>query len=587
MQVVRQNLEAAARSLEAGRASLRDPGPTGAEGEFRAASSLVAQALEALDRPILAVLTRSPWLEGDVASVRALADVVDLLARAGGIAARIVGERGDVEGGAFFTRGRFRFDELDRLLGDLHAIEALVGEAQGQLRDLPHPTLGTVQAAVTTARRIVDQAAAELRRTALLGETLPELLGRDRPRHYLLIFQSPSEARGGGGLMGLFGVVTISKGEVRLDNVASYAALGDNDRVAAPGWFRRYYGPFLSDRQWTQANMSLHFPTTARVVLAMYRSTRGRVLDGVIAVDPVALRSVLPAFDESLPAGPGQDPITADDVAVRLMHDSYVDFEDPRDQDAFLITLVKAFFERLRNGAFNARSLAAGLRSAIDAQHLKMYVVDPGPRAVLRDHGVLGDFTAQGPNVQAVFHNNVGTNKVDFFLHEKVQVDVTIQEDGSAHVETKVSFSNAAPPSPPSLLLGPARGFGSDPPGTNRMYANIVLPKGAVPSDDRRLDAMTVEAEVDRIRLWKSLTLGPGEVASISVGYDLPEAVDLGGDTASFEMTLFPQGLATPAEFEFQLTAPHDRLPSMSYNGRFYRAGSLDVPVTIDVSFAN
>ncbi|MCP6077384.1 DUF4012 domain-containing protein, partial [Klebsiella pneumoniae] len=82
-----------------------------------------------------------------------------------------------------------------------------VGEARTRLQDQTHELTSL------------------LTNTNIAAEVLPAMLGADGPRNYFLAFQTLSESRGTGGLIGGFGIVRAVDGKVAVDSLASNAEL--------------------------------------------------------------------------------------------------------------------------------------------------------------------------------------------------------------------------------------------------------------------------------------------------------------------------------------------------------------------------
>ncbi|MFP5353467.1 MAG: DUF4012 domain-containing protein [Actinomycetota bacterium] len=153
--------------------------------------------------------------------------------------------------------------DLNGLLADLERVEAApLPWFDGQIAEVRD----NLVAATDLADRIEE-----------LLVVLPALAGYDGERRYLLALQSPSEARGGGGLIGLYGVLEADQGRFRLGRFRSAWAFNEalQGSVDAPLWFRDLYGSLGATRDVRMVNLSPSFPTVARVLLNMHASATG------------------------------------------------------------------------------------------------------------------------------------------------------------------------------------------------------------------------------------------------------------------------------------------------------------------------
>src|SRR5207248_6942895 len=105
------------------------------------------------------------------------------------------------------------------------------------------------------------------------------------------------EARGSGGLMANYGVLTVSGGRVHLAKVGRDPDLdeaGTNPkRLTRPPDYLARYGKFEPAQTWENVTMSPDFPSVAEVMAQLYPQSGGVPIDGVIRLDPVALSGLL------------------------------------------------------------------------------------------------------------------------------------------------------------------------------------------------------------------------------------------------------------------------------------------------------
>ncbi|MDQ3983394.1 MAG: DUF4012 domain-containing protein [Actinomycetota bacterium] len=559
---LRSTMPAAADGLRAAADHFRDADLEKAEAEFLEAFGN-AEAAEGLDvHPAYAIARWLPWVGNETDAVDALAGAARHAAEAGltGVeAAHAMGAKPEGLASSVYRNGRVDFESLDQAAPFAADAHRLLEDAASLLDASPRPSIALLSSALDMARSEVARATEAARLGNVLLDALPGLLGRGTSRRYLLAFHSPSEARGTGGLIGLQGVLQARDGRLTLVRVGGILELIRARFPApdAPGWFREHYGPLSALRQWQQANESPHFPVVSEVLLEMYESVYGERLDGVFAMDPLALQELLRATGPLGVEG-SPEPVTADNVADLLMHDSFLEYPDPVAQNRYLEGLVRQFWSALQSGDVDGAQLGRAVVDAVRTHHLKMYSRVEADRAALRALEADGDYTRFGPNLQMVFHNNFAANKIDYFLQREVETTVTLTQEGEARVETVLTLDNAAPDGPPSVLLG-NRAFTPYAPGLNGMFVNFLLPEEA------QVYRFLVDGEQSPYILhrdgrfpvaWDLVEIPAGGTRTVLVRYRVQGVLQTDGDETTFSMALFPQALVRPDEVQLTVRAP-------------------------------
>jgi hypothetical protein len=385
-------------------------------------------------------------------------------------------------------------------------------------------------------------------------------------------------------VIGLYGVLVAKHGLLRLREISSVHPELTSSRapVGVPGWFAQAYGSQQSDNQWQQANLSPNFPVVAEVLLEMYQDRIGGDLDGVLAMDPTALERFLGLTG---PVEAHGETLTSDQVRDKILKDQYLRFGSDKEQEDFLAGFVDAFWDRVQAGDLSSTELPDALSWAAASGHLKAYVRDEETQRRIAALGAQGWVPEEDPNVQMVFHNNNGVNKLDVFLRRSMETTVAIQPDGSAQVTTTLSLRNRAPNDPSSLLLGTGRPV---PVGTNRMVLNVMLPRGAVVESsvlgkEERTPLVYME-EGERPVVWESVTIPSGGRTKLEVRYTIPQAVRFSEDRGEhLALTLLPQSLSRPDSFSLTVVPP-EGYSVASAEGFEERSGQVTVSGDLDVA---
>ena len=560
-----------------------------AEERLGAAGDVVQRARQRLDAPGLALLERAGPFRNDLVAARTLADVAFDVARSGEDSVRAAGIN-DLDD--IYDDGVIDLDAIARVAAATEDLRSDLQESAGRLVDLRDEGVAApIQTRVARTERLLAATWITLRGAGEFLEMVPAFAGAEDPKRYFVAFQSPSEARGGGGLIGVYGILSATEGRFDLADVNTIETLvraqrevrrarrAKADRFVArdvPPWFRTTYGPFGTLDDWRQINLSPNFPVTAELILDMYEADVGERLDGVIALDPLALGELTRGTGPLV--APGWDRrITRASARRFLLHDIYRHFDfREREQNEYLNRLIEEFWDALGSDDVRVGGLVRGLAAATSTQHLKLYARDTELQAHLQRLGATGNYLA--PGVQLLFHNNFAGNKVDFFLRRTVDTEISLRADGSARVTVRIELANEADDAPPGAAALVRPFDRALPFGTNRMLLGVMTPSGSAPGtivrDGRRLVPITGREGRSPVAL-QVVEVPAGDSVEVIYHYDWPTA----WVPDRFTFTLWPQATVRPDFFSLTVEPP----PGMTVEGQAMHriAGRLQAPVTI------
>lgn len=312
-----------------------------------------------------------------------------------------------------------------------------------------------------------------------LVSILPALAGAERPHRFLLAFQNSAEARGTGGILGAYAVLTADKGKITFSQFGSNANLAQLQDVPVkmPSEYIRLYND--DPGIWQNSNISPHFPYGAKIWLALWERQFNEKLDGVVTFDPIALSYLLKATG---PVMANDQEITSNNVVQVTLSDVYKKYETNNDaRKKFLINIIKAVSERIENGKTSPLNLAQSLIAPLNQNRLLIYSRDTSEQKVIQSSTLSGAIRTAPDNLYRLIIQNTSGNKMDYYLERKLSI-TSIQ--CSPRKKTKVTFtlSNTAKSDLklPSYVMG--RLDLQRPKGLNNSYgtrAIILAPVGA------------------------------------------------------------------------------------------------------------
>jgi hypothetical protein len=348
------------------------------------------------------------------------------------------------------------------------------------------------------------------------------------PRRYLVLAANNSEMRAGSGSFLSAGALDISggqlhlgelrpTGDMKLDAVGPPPAPPIDDADFAARW-----GFLNPNHEWRNLGSSPRFPASASLAAHMWGALGGPPVDGVLALDPVALQAFLKATGPVSVAGQRVD---ADNVLALLLHDQYSSLPPPapghfeavqaarREQ---LGQIARTILDRVSNGgAIDIAALAGSLTDAARGRHLLAWSSRPADQAAWTAAGVDGTVSAASLMVAAL---NRGGNKLDHFLD--VSSDLSIGRGGRSVLT--VTLHNATPAGENVYVAGPYPGVDVAA-GDYTGYLAVELPAfagGASVDGFDKFAAAGPDGPAQVVAV--PITVRRGQTVVLTVRFDLP-----------------------------------------------------------------
>jgi hypothetical protein len=310
-------------------------------------------AKEAVDGWQWTLLGKLPWVGADFHAVQAVGEASHLLAAGALRDLADVSETLKVKD-LQPVGGRFDTAPLKAAQPQLAAAAQSAREADDLLSDVHPADLDSrIRARV---QKVIENAAALRSATdtaARASELLPDVLGASGPRNYLLLVQNNAEPRALGGIAGSYILLHTENGKVRLVTTrpaSSFDELAQPVLPLTPGE-SGLYGTLLA-RFAQNVTGTPDFPRAAQFASALWEQKTKTKVDGVAAIDPVALGALLRATGPvTLPDG---RQLTEQNAAPMLLNQVYFDLPDVEAQDRFFGAAAASIFTKVTSGPLDA-----------------------------------------------------------------------------------------------------------------------------------------------------------------------------------------------------------------------------------------
>jgi hypothetical protein len=328
------------------------------------------------------------------------------------------------------------------------------------------------------ASRVSDAASAlDSASTAL--QVVPGMLGEAGTRNYLLVFQNNAEIRATGGLPGAISLVRADHGKVEMTRQLAANAIPEASTSALPldPAERMIYGRQLGT-YFLDANFTPDFPRTAALMKARWEQLYDERIDGVLSIDPVALSYLLAATG---PVTVGDIQLTSENAVDELLHEVYLRYPNPADQDAWFREVARAVFDRVSSGAESPQALIKALARGANEHRLYVTSFEEDEQSTLSGTQVAGEIVTDptAPPQVGVYLNDATGAKMSYYLRYHVQVRTSGCTNGRQGLDGKLEMTSAAPldaASLPAYVTGAGR-FGTDP-GSQLVLVRLYGPVG-------------------------------------------------------------------------------------------------------------
>jgi hypothetical protein len=398
---------------------------------------------------------------------------------------------------------------LGGLAGDTHDRLAAIGLG---------PADGLFAPLARARNRLGDELAKvqdELGRASTAATGVAEML--TGPRRYLVFAANNAEMRAGSGMFLSVGELEIDDGGLHLGEMRSVVDVPVPGGVAISADLADRWGWLAPNREWRNLMASPRFDATAELAARMWVAAGNRPVDGVLALDPVALEGVLAATGPVTVDGRSVD---AEDVVDELLHGQYLRFPE-RDRSVRreeLGRIARGAFDALDAGRWSVSGLAGGLRRAASGRHLLAWSAKPAQQAGWEALGVDGALDADSLLVSVL---NRGSNKLDQFLAVTADIDVDRTAAGT-DVSLSVTLRNTVPAGEPPYVAGedPASGV---PSGSYLGILTVNLPGAATGGRIDGVTSLAVAGPDGPTRVvGHQLRVDPGQARTLVVRFTLP-----------------------------------------------------------------
>lgn len=386
---------------------------------------------------------------------------------------------------------------------------------------------------------VLQQVGGALDGAAAAATVLPAMLGSEAPQKYLLLIQNSAEVRATGGIPGALAIISADNGQIEMTAQGSATDMGRFDPavIVQPEQASIYSARMGSFMQ--SVNLTPDFPTAAQTAARMWEIRNGGpAVDGVVALDPVALSHILDAtgpvelaFDDpsvtdllvhsGLPTS-----LSSENVVPTLLSDVYAAIEDPKLQDVYFAAVAAEIFDALSSGTTDGQALIHAFTRTTGEGRLYVWSANADQQAIIASTDLAGNVTGPGSGgaaFGAYFNDGTGA-KMDYYLRRTVQLERNCTAEGYLQYTLTATLTNTAPIEAANVLPSYVTGGGAFGVSPGSVRTNFV----AYGPDRSLLQTARINGEAVPLGSHRhgnrpvgvlTANLAPGETASVEVDF--------------------------------------------------------------------
>lgn len=557
---------------------------SGEYDQARAEYDRAQASTEQLDRSVgtsqVDVIGSVPGLSVAVANWRLAASAAGDIADSTGGLLSLYGDLSGKGGGAkIFSDGAIDLDRLSDLPERVTDASTHLTNAQTALTDIRAEArtatlLDKVREKALKEMDPIQQAVSAL---GTIAPVLPDALGANGVRRYLVAIGNQAEMRAAGGAPLSLVLVEFDDGRISIPIKGQTSTQLFPPLNAPVTWWGPAANPFFPGNPRTApfvvTNTHPNLLFSAQEMAGAWEGGDYPPVDGVITLDLTAIAAVLDATGPVDSAAYGQ--VDGAKLGQILLIDAYQTFgqADADERQQANQQLLDDLLSRLLGGD-DLVAAAQAIVSTAPGRHVQFWMTNPQLETLSMESGTAGEVNDPGTgDWSALYTQNGNQSKVDVFQQRNVLVTAQLAEDGSARVTQQMTVTNATPAERPE---GPPERIGYETSWLKAAYM-LYVPDQATNYDASYPSGFTVRPFKNHPQLgqgWVDDGFGhrlirvvgwtkPGGQNSVSISYDLPAGTFSPGGSGTMPYTLQaePQSLFTPSVITVQVTAPPGWVP--------------------------
>jgi hypothetical protein len=396
---------------------------------------------------------------------------------------------------------------------------------------------------------------------------LPQVIGHEKERTYLLLLQNNTELRPTGGFIGTYGILKIKNGKVAeftTDNVYNLdePAKAYNTKIP-PLPLQKY----IKQSQWflRDVNWDPDFPTTAQKAIQFYKDERGPVknFDGVIAFTPTLIENLL-SVTGAITVDDKE--FTTENLIDTLAYHVELGFKEEGINIYNRKEIIDDVAQQLQTKLFSMsvdeiRELVPVIFGALDEKQVMFYFEDELVQGVAQEFIWDGRVReAKGDYVYFV-DANLGSLKSDPAINRTISYTLKTLEDDTLQAVASISYEHTGDFNWKTTRY--------------RTYTRLYAPFGSTLIEATgNEEELSIADEHNKTVFGTFISIEPSDTETLSFTYTLPKDLSAKILDGEYNLLIQKQAGTHAHELELNIELPF-KIDEISQNDNLNKSGNI------------
>jgi len=403
-------------------------------GDFNSANlkfSHIKEQIESFGFGVTGIISNLP-INTPVSTATNLAEAGENISSAGENITNLLNNISKIEPKDFSANLIYSYkDEIDIIVNNLINAESNINQIN--LDYVPDE----YKSKITLSKNGISVIANNLQNLSEDYALLSQMIGKDRPQKYLLLFQNNSEIRATGGFIGSYGILDLKDGKMTnlfIDGI--FNPDGQlQEKVVPPMPIQKISAAWSMH----DANWFADFPTSAQKIALFYEKTGGPTVDGIISLTPNVIKKIL-AITGPIEIESYNTTVTKDNFLekTQLQVEELFDKEENKPKK-FLSDVAPIILNNLLDT--NSMSTSEKIKRYLDLiniieesmaeKHIVFYHRNQAIENMIIKRGWGGQILNSSGDYLSVVNSNINGYKTDAVIDEEIYHSANILSDGS------------------------------------------------------------------------------------------------------------------------------------------------------------
>lgn len=449
--------------------------------------------------------------------------------------ADVIGLKGQTPflGGTAQERLSSTVEALSKVTPQLDKVSEDLSQARKQIDQIqtwryPNFLPGKPKDKVKIAKETIDQVDTFLKEAKPLIAVLPQIMGQQSDKKYLILFQNDAELRPTGGFITGYGYIKVSKGQVESQGSSDIYKLDESltKTFPAPEPIIKYL-PNVYNLNIRDSNLSPDFFASIKQFEKLYsQTTADQHIDGIIALDT---QFVLKMIEVLGPQEVSGSKFTTDKVescaCAQIIYelekyaDEPVNFEKGDRKEILGILMQQMMVSTFNAPKSKWPEIINTTLASLQQKHLLMYFKDSKSQEAVDKINFSGRIYQYDGDFLHINDTNFAGAKSNLYITEKVSQVIKKDKDGKIHKTVTIEYKYPRDMDNCSL----ERKSGLCLAGIYRDWLRVYVPKGSTLIKSSGLEQnFTTSQDLNKTVFEGFFTLRPQGVAKIQLEYTVP-----------------------------------------------------------------